>query len=194
MPAASQPPLIVLDRDGTLNMDDQSIITSPRDWRPLPGALEAVAKLNQAGWRVVIATNQSGLGRGLFDMATMNAVHEKMHKLLATAGARVDAVFFCPHTRDDHCDCRKPLPGLFQRISERFGVPGDQLVVVGNTVRHVAAGVAVGAQTHLVLTGKCASYSEQMPPPELPPSTRLHSDLSGFADQFLAAQAARGTA
>ena len=188
------PGVVVLDRDGTLNDDRYSIITSPDDWQPIAGALAAVALLNQVGWKVVIATNQSGLGRGLFDMATLNAVHQKMQQLLAQEGGRIEAVFFCPHTRDDHCDCRKPLPGLFQRISERFGVPGDQLVVVGNTVRHVAAGVAVGAQTHLVLTGKCASYSEQMPPPELPPSTRLHSDLSGFADQFLAAQAARGTA
>ena len=193
MPAIPQAPLIVLDRDGTLNMDDQSIITSPRDWRPLPGALEAVARLNQAGWRVVIATNQSGLGRGLFDMATMNAVHEKMHKLLAAAGARVDAVFFCPHSRDDQCDCRKPLPGLFARISERFGMPAEQLLVVGNTVRHVAAGAALGAQTHLLLTGKCAGYSAEMPPPDLPESTVLHSDLSAFVDQLLNESASRGS-
>lgn len=180
--------LVVLDRDGTLNADDVSIIASPEDWHPLPGALEAVAKLNQAGWHVVIATNQSGLGRGLFDMATMNAVHAKMHKALAQAGARVDAVFFCPHTRDDACDCRKPAPGLFRSIAARFGLPAENLVVAGNTVRHVAAGDAVGAATHLLLTGKCAAYTPHTPPEGLPMRTAIHTDLAAFVDGLLEAE------
>lgn len=180
--------LVVLDRDGTLNADDVSIIASPEHWVALPGALEAVAKLNQAGWRVVIATNQSGLGRGLFDMATMNAVHAKMHKALAQAGARVDAVFFCPHTRDDACDCRKPEPGLFKKIAQRFGLATENLVVAGNTVRHVTAGDAVGAATHLLLTGKCSAYTPQNPPEALPVRTRIHADLASFVDDLLAAE------
>jgi len=123
MAAQSHPPVVVLDRDGTLNVDDKAIIASADDWVPVPGALEAVARLNQAGWRVVVATNQSGLGRGLFDVATMNAVHTKMHKMLAAVGGRVDAVFFCPHTRDDACDCRKPQPGLMHAISDGSKFP-----------------------------------------------------------------------
>ena len=135
-------PLVVLDRDGTLNVDDLAFITSAEDWIPIPGALEAVAKLNEAGWRVVVATNQSGLGRGLFDVATLNDVHKKMHKLLASVGARVDAVFFCPHTLSDGCECRKPLPGLITRIGERFGAQLSKVPVAGNTVRHMQAAYA----------------------------------------------------
>ncbi|MEY2993781.1 MAG: hypothetical protein RL357_716 [Pseudomonadota bacterium] len=191
MPSASAATIVVLDRDGTLNDDRHSIITSPADWQPIPGALEAVARLNQEGFKVVIATNQSGLGRGLFDMATMNAVHDKMHKLLAQEGARVEAVFFCPHTRDDDCDCRKPQSGLFEKISQRFSVPPSQMVVAGNTVRHVLAGANVGASTHLILTGKCAAYSPDHPPEGLPPSTQMHKDLSAFVDELLARAAAR---
>lgn len=180
--------LVVLDRDGTLNVDDLSIIASPDDWRPLPGALEAVARLNQAGWRVVIATNQSGLGRGLFDMSTMNAVHTKMHKQLSQVGARIDAVFFCPHSREDACDCRKPESGLFVSIAQRFGVAPEALVVVGNTVRHVVAGDALGAATHLLLSGKCAAYTPHTPPPGVPTRTRLHLDLAEFVDDLLTSE------
>ena len=105
-------PLVVLDRDGTLNVDDLAFITSADDWIPVPGALEAVAKLNEAGWRVVVATNQSGLGRGLFDVGTLNDVHKKMHKLLASVGARVDAVFFCP----PHAQRRLRVSQAFARL------------------------------------------------------------------------------
>ena len=182
------PGVVVLDRDGTLNDDRYSIITSPDDWQPIAGALAAVALLNQVGWKVVIATNQSGLGRGLFDMATLNAVHQKMQQLLAQEGGRIEAVFFCPHTRDDACDCRKPKPGLFQRISERFAVPPERMVVVGNTVRHVQAGAAMGASTHLLLVGKCAEYSVDNPPPGLPAATAMHADLSAFVHALIAPQ------
>ena len=181
----SHPRLVVLDRDGTLNLDDKAIIAGPDDWVPVPDALEAVARLNQAGWRVVIATNQSGLGRGLFDADTMNRVHAKMNKLLAAVGARVDAVFFCPHTRDDACDCRKPKPGLILKIAERFGVPVDEIAVAGNTVRHIQAGHAAGAHTHLLLTGKCAAYSLNKPPSGLPVGAHIHASLDAFVTHLL---------
>ena len=100
--------LIVLDRDGVINHDSDQFIKSPDEWRPIPGSLEAIARLNHAGYRVVVATNQSGIGRGLFDMATLNAIHEKMHRALAQVGGRIDAVFFCPHTGDSQLRCRKP--------------------------------------------------------------------------------------
>ena len=118
-----QPPkLVVLDRDGTINEDRVDYVRSAEEWVPIPGALEAIARLNHAGWHVVIATNQSGLGRGLFDMANLNAMHAKMSTLLAQVGGRIDAVFFCPHAPDESCECRKPLPGLYLEIADRYNV------------------------------------------------------------------------
>ena len=110
--------LIVLDRDGVINHDSEQFIKSPDEWRPIAGSLEAIARLNHAGYRVVVATNQSGVGRGLFDMGTLNAIHDKMHRALAQVGGRIDAVFYCPHTADTGCDCRKPKPGLLQGIGD----------------------------------------------------------------------------
>ena len=129
--------LIVLDRDGSLGQIPEDFVRTPDDWAPQPGALEAVARLNQAGWRVVVASNQSGLGRGLFDMATLNAVHARMHKLLAGAGARVDAVFVCPHAPEDGCNCRKPEPGLLQQIGQRYGVALADIRAVGDSLNDV---------------------------------------------------------
>ena len=108
--------LIVLDRDGVINHDSDQFIKSPDEWRPIPGSLEAVARLNHAGFRVVVATNQSGVGRGLLDISTLLAIHERMHKALAQVGGRIDAIFFCPHTADSQCDCRKPKPGMLEEI------------------------------------------------------------------------------
>jgi D-glycero-D-manno-heptose 1,7-bisphosphate phosphatase len=145
--------LVILDRDGTINVDSDEFIKTPEEWQPLPGALEAIARLNHAGWHVAVASNQSGLGRGLFDVGSLNSIHAKMHKSLAALGGRIDAVFYCPHTPDDNCQCRKPLPGLFEQIGERFGVDLRTTHVVGDTSRDLQAGSAVGCQPHLVLTG-----------------------------------------
>ncbi|MEZ5701860.1 MAG: D-glycero-beta-D-manno-heptose 1,7-bisphosphate 7-phosphatase, partial [Burkholderiaceae bacterium] len=123
--------LLILDRDGTLNRSRDDYVASADEWEALPGALEAVARLNQGGWRVVLATNQSGIGRGLFDMASLNAIHTKMHRQLAAVGARVEAVFFCPHAPEDACHCRKPAPGLFEQIGARFGIPLSTVPVAG---------------------------------------------------------------
>jgi D-glycero-D-manno-heptose 1,7-bisphosphate phosphatase len=188
MPSREQK-LIVLDRDGTLGADPEDFVQSADDWQPLPGALEAVARLNQGGWRVVIASNQSGLGRGLFDVATLNAVHARMHKLLAGVGARVEAVFFCPHAPEDACDCRKPAPGLFLQISRRLGVPLPQIVAVGDSVRDAQAAVAAGCEAHLVLTGQSAAHRLGGVPDGLPPGVPQHLDLNAFADAVLARDA-----
>jgi D-glycero-D-manno-heptose 1,7-bisphosphate phosphatase len=174
--------LIILDRDGTINEDRDDFVKSADEWVPLPGALEAIARLNQAGWHTVIATNQSGLGRGLFDMASLNAMHAKMHKMLAAQGGRIDAVFYCPHSPDEGCQCRKPLPGLFEQIGERFGVDLRTTHVVGDTPRDLQAGSAVGCQPHLVLTGKAGILRGQPLPEGYPANTRVHADLSAFAD------------
>ena len=181
--------LVVLDRDGTLGADPEDFVRSPDDWQPLPGALEAVARLNHAGWRVVIASNQSGLGRGLFDVATLNAVHARMHRLLAGVGARVEAVFFCPHAPEDDCDCRKPAPGLFLQISRRLGVPLAQIVAVGDSVRDAQAAVAAGCEAHLVLTGQSAPFRLGGTPDGMPPGVTQHLDLNTFVDAVLAREA-----
>ncbi len=179
--------LIILDRDGTINEDRDDFVKTPDEWVPLPGALEAIARLNHAGWHTVVATNQSGLGRGTFDMATLNAMHTKMNQLLAKQGGRVDAVFFCPHTPEDGCSCRKPLPGLFEQIGLRFGVELCNVPVVGDTLRDLQAGVAVGCRPHLVRTGKGAQLddAEVQALCAQVPGTLVHADLAAFAEHMI---------
>jgi D-glycero-D-manno-heptose 1,7-bisphosphate phosphatase len=177
--------LIILDRDGTINRDSDDFVKTPEEWLPLPGALEAIARLNQGGWRVVIASNQSGLGRGLFDVAALNAIHAKMHKLLAAVGGRVDAVFYCPHSPEESCNCRKPLPGLFEQIGTRFGVQLQGVPTAGDSLRDLQAGAAAGCEPHLVLTGKSAHLRNGGQPEGLPAGTFVHADLAGFADFIL---------
>ena len=177
--------LVILDRDGTINQDSDDFIKSPEEWIPLPCALEAIARLNHAGWQVVVASNQSGLGRGLFDMATLNAMHAKMNKHLSAVGGRIDAVFFCPHGPEDKCQCRKPLPGLFEQIGERLGMDLKGTHVVGDSLRDLLAGVAVGCTPHLVHTGKGAAFQGQPLPTTFPSHTQTHADLAGFVDWLL---------
>jgi D-glycero-D-manno-heptose 1,7-bisphosphate phosphatase len=177
--------LVILDRDGTINEDRDDYVKSADEWVPLPGALEAIARLNHAGYHAVIASNQSGLGRGLFDMAALNAMHLKLNQHLARLGGRIDAVFFCPHAPDDQCECRKPLPGLFEQIGERFGVDLRTTHVVGDTPRDLQAGAAVGCQPHLVLTGKAEALRGKPLPEGYPTNTRVHQDLAAFADWLL---------
>ena len=147
--------LVILDRDGVINYDSDQFIKKPEEWKPIPGSLEAIARLNQAGYRVVVANNQSGIGRGLLDMAMLNAIHDKMHKACALAGARIDAVFFCPHASESDCACRKPRSGMLEEIAERYGLSDlDDVPVVGDSLRDLQPAAALGAQPYLVLTGK----------------------------------------
>ena len=179
--------LIILDRDGTINEDRDDYVKSPEEWIPIPGALEAIARLNHAGWHTVVATNQSGLGRGLFDMSTLNAMHVKMNQMLAKQGGRIDAVFFCPHAPADACNCRKPLPGLFEQIGERFGVNLAEVPVVGDSLRDLQAGMAVGCRPHLVRTGKGARLNadEIAELCNAVPGTVVHADLTAFAEHLI---------
>jgi len=147
-------PLIILDRDGVINEDSDDFIKSPDEWLPLPGSLEAIALLNNAGWQVVVATNQSGISRKLFDLDTLHAIHKKMHHLVNEYGGKIDAIFFCPHGPKDNCDCRKPLPGLFNQISKRLNTNLENVPCVGDSLRDIQAAQAVGAQPILVRTGK----------------------------------------
>jgi D-glycero-D-manno-heptose 1,7-bisphosphate phosphatase len=182
--------LVILDRDGTINEDSDDYVKTPEEWQPMPGALEAIARLNHAGWHVVIASNQSGLGRGLFDVSTLNAMHAKMHKLLAAVGGRVDAVFYCPHAPGVACHCRKPEPGLFEQIGERYGIDLRGVPVVGDSARDVLGAVAAGCEPHLVLTGKGQVYRGRDLPDTFPAETRVHSDMAAFADFLIEREAA----
>jgi D-glycero-D-manno-heptose 1,7-bisphosphate phosphatase len=184
MPTNANRKLVILDRDGVINVDSDAFIKSPDEWVAIPGSLEAIARLNQAGYRVAIASNQSGIGRGLFDMAALNAMHEKMNRAAAAVGGRIDAVFFCPHTQEDDCECRKPKPGMLQQIVERFEIDPEDTPVVGDSLRDLQAGAALGFATHLVLTGK---GQKTLAGGNLPPNTKVHADLRTFALDFLAA-------
>ncbi|OGA11810.1 MAG: D-glycero-beta-D-manno-heptose-1,7-bisphosphate 7-phosphatase [Betaproteobacteria bacterium RIFCSPHIGHO2_12_FULL_69_13] len=173
--------LVVLDRDGTINHDSDQHIKSPAEWRPIKGSLDAIARLNRAGYRVVIATNQSGIARGLFDTATLIAIHETMQRAVAQAGGRVDAVFFCPHAADSDCACRKPKPGMLIEIAERFNVSLDEVHAVGDSQRDLDAAAAAGAMPVLVLTGKGKKTRDAG---KLPPGTQVFPDLAAFAGKL----------
>jgi D-glycero-D-manno-heptose 1,7-bisphosphate phosphatase len=185
-PAGSrQPKLIVLDRDGVINVDSDESIKSPEEWIPIPGSLEAIARLNQAGYRTVVATNQSGIGRGLFDIGTLNTIHNKMHRALAQQGGRIDAVFFCPHSADAQCDCRKPKAGMLVEIGRRFGVDLAGVPALGDSLRDLEAAAAVGAQPMLVLTGK---GERTLRDGGYPPNTVIFPDLAFAAAALIAGE------
>lgn len=179
--------LVILDRDGTINEDRDDFVKSADEWVPLPGALEAIARLNHAGWHAVVATNQSGIGRGLFDMTTLNAMHAKMNQLLHQFGGRIDAVFFCPHVEQDGCSCRKPLPGLMTQIGERYGVDLAGVPVVGDALRDLQAAAAAGCPPHFVASGKHRNDSDAARAQLLAqvPGARAHADLGAFAEALI---------
>lgn len=179
---AQQIKLIILDRDGVINEDSDEYIKSPDEWRPVAGSLDAIARLTKGGYKVVVATNQSGIARGLFDIATLNAIHAKMVREVATAGGRIDAIFFCPHGPDDGCDCRKPKPGLLRQILERFEVPSKDALVIGDSLRDLQAAQAVGCPVILVLSGK---GEKTMRGGNLPPSAQVRVDLNAVANELV---------
>lgn len=145
---------IILDRDGVINYDSDEFIKSPDEWLPIPGSLEAIARLNHAGYLVYVATNQSGIGRGLFDIETLNAIHIKLNSELQKIGGRIQAILFCPHTPAAACDCRKPKPALYQEVARRSQVSLNTITVIGDSFRDIQAALAVGAKPILVLSGK----------------------------------------
>jgi D-glycero-D-manno-heptose 1,7-bisphosphate phosphatase len=174
--------LAILDRDGVVNYDSAAFIKSPDEWRPIPGSLEAITRLNQAGYHVVIATNQSGVGRGLFEMATLNAIHDKMNRALAEVGGRLDAIFFCPHAQEANCNCRKPRAGLLDEIARRLNVTLDGVPVIGDARRDLEAAVAARARPILVLTGKGQKTRREG---DLPPGTEVYGSLAEAVDALL---------
>ena len=167
--------LVILDRDGVINYDSDSFIKAPSEWRPIPGSLEAIARLNHAGYHVVLATNQSGIGRGLFEVSTLNAIHDRMQRALGQIGGRIDAIFFCPHAHDAGCNCRKPRSGLLDEIASRFNVDLKGVPSIGDALRDLQAAAAVGATPILVLTGTGRKTQETG---GLPEGTQTYDDLA----------------
>jgi len=146
--------IIVLDRDGVINHDSDAYIKSTEEWKPIDGSLEAISRLNHSGYTVVIASNQSGLARGHFDIEALSAMHKKMDAMLAKVGGRIDAVFYCPHGPNDACDCRKPKPGMLLEIGQRFNVPLKEVIFIGDSVSDLKAASNAHAKAILVRTGK----------------------------------------
>ena len=170
--------LVILDRDGVINYDSDKFIKHPDEWRPIPGSLDAIARLTQDSWRVVVATNQSGIGRGLINMAGLNAIHAKMHKAVNQAGGRIEAVFYCPDTDESNSPCRKPNPGMFYAIAERFNTDLEQAPCVGDSLRDLQAAAAAGGRPILVLTGKGRKTRAAG---NLPEATAVYPDLASVA-------------
>ena len=175
--------LIILDRDGVINQDSDDFIKSPDEWIPIAGSLEAIARLNQADYRVVVCTNQSGIARGKFNIMTLNAIHQKMHAAAQAVGADIDAVFFCPHAADDNCDCRKPKAGMLESIAKRFDVSLKGVPTIGDSLRDLQAGFVVGCKPYLVRTGKGEKTCEKG---GLPPGTMTFPNLAAVVDHLLA--------
>jgi D-glycero-D-manno-heptose 1,7-bisphosphate phosphatase len=171
--------LVILDRDGTINHDSDHYIKSLDEWRPIKGSLEAIARLTQAGYRIVVATNQSGISRGLFSTRTLFEIHDALQRAAAQAGGRVDAFFFCPHAADAACQCRKPQPGMLLEVARRFNIALKDTYMVGDALRDVQAAAAAGARPVLVLTGKGQKTQAEG---KLPPGTQVFQDLAAFAE------------
>ena len=162
-PAATAVPLVILDRDGVINRESPDFIRTPAEWQPLPGSLEAIARLCRAGWTVTVATNQSGVGRGLLTLATLEMIHARMAEALAAHGARLAQIAYCPHLPEDGCDCRKPRPGLLHQIAARQGMALTNVPVIGDSLRDLEAARAVGARPILVRSGNGARTAAQLP-------------------------------
>ena len=174
--------LVILDRDGVINEDSDDYIKSPAEWKPIRGSLEAIARLHRAGWRVVVATNQSGIARKLFDLDTLARIHETMQRHVRDAGGMIDAVFFCPHGPDDHCDCRKPAPGMLHDIASRLHTELTDVPAIGDSLRDIQAATAAGASPILVKTGKGIITLNN---PELDRSIPVFNDLYSAVDSLL---------
>ena len=174
--------LIILDRDGVINYGSPQFIKHPNEWKPLPGSLEAIARLAQADYRVVVATNQSGIGRGLFNMLTLNAIHDKMYKTVAQAAGRIDAIFYCPHAEDTNCSCRKPKTGMLETIAMRYNVNLKGVPMVGDALRDLEAAAKMGAQPILVLTGKGVKTQAKG---GLPEGTLIYRDLAAVVSTLI---------
>jgi len=181
--------LIILDRDGVINEDSDHFIKSPDEWIPIPGSLEAIARLHKAGWTIAVATNQSGIARGLFSVDTLQAMHAKFHALLAEHGGKVDAIYYCDHGPNDECSCRKPLPGMYVQAADEFGADLREVPVIGDSFRDLEAAMAVNARPIAVKTGKgertLESHAAVLKEKNIP----VYDNLASAVDALLAGEA-----
>jgi D-glycero-D-manno-heptose 1,7-bisphosphate phosphatase len=173
--------LIILGRDGVINQDSDDHIKSPAEWEPIEGSLEAIARLNQAGYRVVVITNQSGIAKGKFDAETLNRIHSKMRRMLAQVGGKIEAILFCPHGPDDECDCRKPQDGSYAELSHRLRIDLKDVPAVGNSKKDIKAARSVGAKPILVRTGRGAKTEQA----GLADDIDVYDDLAAVATALL---------
>lgn len=183
-------PLVILDRDGVINADSSEFIKSLDEWQPLPGSIPAIARLCRAGFRVAVATNQSGVGRGMIAPAALAAIHRELERLVAAAGGEIAGIFWCPHVPDDHCDCRKPKTGLFRRIASQFATALAGIPAIGDSLRDLEAALAAGCRPILVRTGNGAATAQALtthPDPRLR-GTLVLDDLATAADFLIAAR------
>ena len=171
--------LVILDRDGVINQESDAYIKTPEEWIPIPGSLEAIVRLSKAGYTVVVASNQSGVGRGLFSLDTLAAINGRMRKAVEAAGGKLDGIFFCPHAPDERCDCRKPKTGLFKQIAERYKVDLKGVPMIGDSGRDLAAARAVGCRPILVMTGRGLQTLENEPDAE------VYTDLAAAVAHIL---------
>lgn len=174
--------LLVLDRDGVINEDSPDYIKTPEEWQPIPGSLEAISLLTRAGWTIVVATNQSGVARGYYDVAMLNQIHARMHRKVGQSGGHIAAIFFCPHGPESDCECRKPRPGMLADIQRRYSVPAGQLVMVGDSLRDLQAVAAIGGRPVLVRTGNGRKTEAGG---NLPEGTLVFDDLAAVAAVLL---------
>lgn len=181
--------LAILDRDGVINHDSSGYINDPGEWEPIPGSLEAIARLCRADYRVVVVTNQSGVGRGLFTLDMMNKINARMFELVRRKGGEVDALLFCPHAPEAGCECRKPKPGMFLELARRLKVNLAGIPAVGDSMRDLEAAIAAGAQPVLVRTGNGGQTEQQAAAGEDPRlrAVPVYDDLAGFVDHHMLA-------
>lgn len=173
--------LLILDRDGVINQDSDDYIKSLEEWIPIPSAISAIARLSQAGWTVAVATNQSGIARGYYDLATLESMHQRLRELVAEQGGELGVVVYCPHGPDDGCDCRKPKPGMLRQIAQHYGADLSGVWFIGDSRGDLDAALAVDCQPVLVKTGK----GERTLAKPLPEGTLVFDDLAAVADQLL---------
>lgn len=179
--------LVILDRDGVINEDSDAFIKSQDEWIPLPGSIDAIARLSRGGYTMAVATNQSGLGRGLFGMAELEAMHRRLLQLVIAAGGMIDGIYYCPHRPDEGCTCRKPLPGMLDAIARDLGQPLAGAAVVGDSLRDLEAGLARGCTPYLVRTGKGAATEAKLRASASPllAGLRIFDSLAECADHLL---------
>ncbi len=175
--------LVILDRDGVINHDSDDFVRTPDEWLPIDGSIEAIARLSGAGFTVAIATNQSGIGRKLLDKPALDAMHDKLRSLVKDAGGDVDRIVYCPHHPDDGCDCRKPAPGLYRKLSRQYGVPLDGVPIVGDSERDLVAARAVNGRPILVLTGNGENAATDMM--RRGDAVETYADLDSVATQLI---------